>query len=68
MSADRSKLYWALLSHEEQVSAIRRMSASRMSAETISGATGISVEQIAAILREPATPTAPIGCEGCNDG
>jgi hypothetical protein len=39
MSADRSKLYWALLTHAEKVSAIRRMASSRMSVETISGAT-----------------------------
>jgi len=56
-----------LLSHDEQVSAIRRMAASRMSVDTISGATGLSVEAIAAILREPATPRAPIACEGCEE-
>jgi hypothetical protein len=68
MSADRSKLYWALLTHAEQVSAIRRMAASRMSAETISGATGLSVEAIAAILQEPAPiPTGPPECEGCGE-
>ena len=60
--------YWMLLSHEEQVAAIRRMAASRMSAETISGATGISVEQIAAILREPEIPEAPTPiCKECGE-
>ena len=60
--------YWLLLSHDEQVSAIRRMAASRMSAETISGATGLSIEQIAAILREPAPiPTELRGCERCQE-
>ena len=70
MSADRSKLYWELLSPDEQASAIRRMAGSRMSAETISGATGLSVEAIGAILREPApTPTEPPppGCERCQE-
>ena len=57
--------YWLLLSHEEQVSAIRRMAGSRVSIDTIAGATGLSIEQIAAILREPPIPTTPIVCEGC---
>ena len=67
MSADRSKLYWQLLSRDEQIAAIRRMAASRMSAETISGATGLSVEQIGEILQEPAIPPKPPTCEGCEE-
>jgi hypothetical protein len=68
VSADRSKLYWELLSRDEQIAAIRRMAASRMSAETISGATGVSIEQIAAILREPAEmPREPPGCARCEE-
>jgi hypothetical protein len=38
-----------------------------MSAETISGATGLSVEQICEILQEPAISPKPPACEGCEE-
>jgi hypothetical protein len=67
VTADRSNLYWHLLSHAEQLAAVRRMAASRMSVDTIAGATALSVEQIRAILDEPAIPMEPPGRACCDE-
>jgi hypothetical protein len=56
----RRLLWWNTLSREEQVSAIRRLSAGGMSDHDIAGATKLSVEAIRQVIGRPQ-------CEACEE-
>jgi hypothetical protein len=56
---DNRYLYWHLLSHDEQIEAVKRMAGNGTSFDTIASATGTSPEQIKQIVEAR-------GCDGCD--
>jgi hypothetical protein len=60
-SHDKKMLYFAMLTREEQVAAIKRLVSSGMSDYGVAAACGLSVEMIRSIIGQRGA------CDGCTD-